>query len=150
MHGNSLALMVQGVTIGNMKPFLLAIFTALPLVTWAQVGGRGLDIPPSPIRAQSLLNGQMIVTDTEFLTPDGIIDTLPQLQQAYVPTYEELEPAAGPDATLQAQNGPGQPEYEPAAGLVADPASDLATQPTPYPSMPEEAVPQAEAEHETY
>ncbi|RYG59918.1 MAG: hypothetical protein EON60_08940 [Alphaproteobacteria bacterium] len=78
-----------------MKIAATLAFTLLPLASWAQINAvADLEIPNPPIRSQSVFNGQMLGAETEFLTPDGILETLPAPQQAYVPV-EDIEPAAG-------------------------------------------------------
>lgn len=105
-----------------MGPMKLALITALslaPLTTWAQINAAAdLEVPNPPIRAQSVLNGQMFGSETEFLTPEGIIDTLPPRQQAYVP-LEEIAPAAGPE-TFSIEVGDEHGYDTPAQPIVAE------------------------------
>jgi hypothetical protein len=56
-----------------------------------------LDTFTEPLRAQSVFNGTMLPIETEYLTPEGIIDDLPALH-AQTPTFDfhDIEPAAGP------------------------------------------------------
>ncbi|RYG61089.1 MAG: hypothetical protein EON60_04810 [Alphaproteobacteria bacterium] len=90
-----------------MKIAATLILALLPVATWAQINTvADLEIPNPPIRAQSVFNGQMLGAETEFLTPNGILEALPAPQQTYVP-IEAIEPAAGfeaPPTTEPAQH----------------------------------------------
>jgi hypothetical protein len=81
-----------------------------PGLLWAQPGFDTSTEARTPMRTQAAFSGTFLTNDTEFLTPGGILDTLPP-QPALIP-LETLEPAAGPETSpTEFPPGPLTPAY---------------------------------------
>lgn len=97
--------------------FRLLLFTvlSLPVVGWAQSNTANLEVINPPLRINAAFSGLMLRNETEFLTPEGILDTLPPevVLQPVLPFYATLEPAAGPDSPLTESPIPETPSLSP-------------------------------------
>lgn len=84
------------------RAYALLACTLMPMGAWAVSNNAAarLEVPDPPMNTNGSLNGNLLTNETEFLTPDGIRDNLPQPD--YVSELPPLEPAI-PAETFAAQ-----------------------------------------------
>ena len=77
------------------------LLSVLALPAWAQGWSAVLQPSPVPLNANASFNGDILTDDTEFLTPEGIQETIdtPMISAEDMAAIHDVEPAAGVSET---------------------------------------------------